>query len=152
LLQYGRRVHPEVDRRDVHGSLVDRDDLPGDAPLPGPGDDTGADRGDGAAGGAVPVRPVLGGRLAVRAVAVARPVDGAGRLGGEGGDDLLRRGHDGKALAVVGLGFRTPWTGRGLLETPPRAAGHLVFGPGTRRVTPQNDRSRAKRLSDNFLA
>ena len=63
LLQHRRRDGPGVDRRGVHGPLVDRDDLPGDAAVPGPGDDAGVDRVDGAAGGAVPVRSVLGGRL-----------------------------------------------------------------------------------------
>ena len=52
--------------RDVHRSLVDRDHVPRTAGVLGPGDDPRLEGADGLACGAVPVRPVLGGGLALR--------------------------------------------------------------------------------------
>src|SRR5262249_52565200 len=120
-----------------------------DAGLRRPGDDPGPDRGDGDPGGALPVRPVHGGRLAVRAAARSRPRHRGGFLVGQVGGDVLRRDHDGKALAVGGLVFCKPWSGGCLFKTPSAVAGGHTFGSGPRLIMARKGQSRAKKSSQN---
>ena len=117
------------------GRWNDRDHPARDACVLGIGDDARMEGGDGVAAGAVPVRAVLGGRGGVRPVAGADEGRGPGGMAGQGRDDLLRRHHGGKALAVGGLGFRKPWVRRGLLKTLTPVPGGLAFSLGTACLT-----------------
>ena len=77
-VQYRRGDGDPHDHRDLHGSLVDRDDLRRMPRLPGPGDDTRSYGADRAPRRTVPVRFVLGGVVALRRDAGTR-VDRSGR-------------------------------------------------------------------------
>src|SRR5262249_12054109 len=116
--------------RDLHRSLEYRDDLPGSPFLPRAGDDAGSVPEHDPAGRAGVVRPVHGGRLAVRGVAGSVAARPGGGLAGEERRDLLAGDH-GRAARVLGrMGFRDPRSSRGLSETRRSATADPPQWPG----------------------
>src|SRR5581483_1366930 len=120
---------PAGDRM-FHGSLVDRDDLPRDACLPGTGNDTRPEEGHSAAHGPVLVRLVHRRSHPVRPDAGSLPPRTDYRLGRQEGYDLLRCHHGRAPLAVAGMGFCNTRSSRGLFKTPPPVSGPAAVRPG----------------------
>ena len=117
------------DHRNVHPSVVHRDDFPGDASLPGTGNHAGLERADDIARRSELVRFVLGDRIAVCSASRAANQGRGPLVAWKDRANFLQCHHGRATPAVVGMGVCNPRSLPTLFKTIPASQDRAVIRP-----------------------
>src|SRR5271165_6089833 len=144
LLHDRRQSYRKTGDRILYRTMVDRDDLPGNARLPWAGNDSEAKERNRVARSPMPVRFVHGRGGVVRPDAGSLSPRGADPLGRQDRHNLLGRHHCCASLVVARMGFCNPRSYTSLCKTRPAVTGAAARRSGAGGLAEKMGRSRAK--------